>query len=827
MDQQRPYNSGNTAIADMIHAIFGMVPGGQLLEQFLSPMISTWMMGNSPLKSFVWPSDGQTAGNAYYNYYNRLFTQQWSTSGAAATANTQALTAYYKATNPGKSPAEIANMVAAAQANPFSIPGMMYSLMDPYGVNAGMPMMTSLATALQTRGAQFGIEGAYTASTINDALFGTNGMVTDIINNRAAYGGLDVAQVAAVGREVLNTGGANYFTVGKDNKISLDAARFKDAVQQMSQDIAPWTDIFGKDIPKLLTQLEALTGQSAALQAGTLKTSAHRLLAVMNTTGASIQHIAAYRDALSPALIDPTGSARTIMGAHSIAEDMILGLSNTGLNTLTTQEFQQIGGSFFGATAKSEFTDDYSLAYAAWRRSDAGRQIASESAAMEEFRKLYRARLSGNGGNTYDALTSLAGVRSMADLDRYRNTDEYLASARAGAGAAEARESSIRRAIAGFQSGNADTLNKLGLDSPDKIREFMLKSRNEQEKIIQEKLGLDNHAALGVADTLLNDFRLTMNSAGFELRNEEEARAILQADTNYQQQNARAQERQKLMDMMSKLAPSDRGLSAVLNKINAEDYNGDWREQIKTYLGGDNLASQLVLGYLNGVGGTQLSQEERELIANAGQFIADNYGSLATTYKDIYDDFTGGDAAARMAAVKKFGDLQRASKPIGNLSTSERTAFMAEFAKLYADDAFLGKSDDERAKAVRQLAYQQRVKSMYDPNNDKAAAYQKMGIDQADEKQALAELVALATSTNPNERIDLSDTKAVRAYLESHKAFKGEDDDKKTIEAILKTLGGVTDDRPPIARVEELLENIFNWLQKFVTPDSAPVKGGK
>ena len=822
MDQQRPYNSGHTAIADMIHAIFGMVPGGQLLEQFLSPMISSWVMGNSPLKSFVWPSDGQTAGNAYYNYYNRLFTQQWSTSGAASTANTQALTAYYKATNPGKSPAEIANMVATAQANPFSIPGIMYSLMDPYGVNAGMPMMTSLATALQTRGAQFGLEGAYTASTINDALFGTNGMVTDIINNRAAYGGLDVGQVAAVGREVLNAGGGKYFTVGKDNKISLDAAKFKDAVQQMSQDIAPWTDIFGKDIPKLLTQLEALTGQSAALQTGALKTSAHRLLAVMNTTGASIQHIAAYRDALAPALIDPTGSARTIMGAHSIAEDMILGLSNTGLNTLTTQEFQQVGGSFFGATAKSEFTDDYSLAYAAWRRSEAGKNMATEAAAMDEFRKLYRDQLSRNGGNTYDALTSLAGVRSMADLDRYRNTDEYLASVKAGAGAAEARESSIRRAIAGFQSSNADTLNKLGLDSPDKIREFMLKSRNEQEKIIREKLGLDSHAALGVADTLLNDFRLTMNSAGFELRNEEEARAILQADTNYQQQNARAKERQTLMDMMSKLAPSDRGLSAVINQINTKGYTGDWRDQIKTYLGGDNLASQLVLGYLGDAKRT-LTKEDRELISNAGQFIVDNYGALATTYKDIYDDFTGGDAAARMAAVKKFGDLQRASKPLGNLSTSERAAFMEDFAKLYADDAFLGKSDDERAKAVRQIAYQQRVKSMYDPNNDKADAYKKMGIDQADEKQALAELVELAE----NKKIDLSDTKAVRAYLEGHKAFNNEDDDKKTIESILKTLGGVTDDRPPIARLEELLEKIFNWLQNFVTPDSAPAKGSK
>lgn len=733
----RPYSNVNTTLQDMLRQLFGLIPGlGPMLSQMLSPMVANYLAPyDSMINQYIWGGNGPRS--AAFAYMNTLQNRSWS-AGASAIDEAAAYRvhmAYAKTMKPAATPQELANMVANSMSNSFSIPSLIQMLLDPYKSSQGTAMARTVASSLQNRGAGFNIAGAEYAAQINSTIFGgknmydpagskIEGILSEILKDPSQYGNMDMADVMAVARELSTT--KNY-SIRNGSNMEFDSKQFKTDVQNLSKALEPWKEIFGKDIPQLMGQLEALTGRSVGSQTGSLHNTALNMMSVLNVTGAKIQHIAAYKDAIAPALADPTHTNRSILGAHNVATDMVLGLSNISVNSLTTQELQQLGGVFYTGTAKSQFADSFALAYAAWAEEQKGKNknFKDNDESRQKFYNEYKTAL-GGGLSHQAALERVVGDRRIQDLEHYRYTDSYLNMVESGVGGKAARDTALSKAEQST-SGYIDD-NTINLGNTD-LSDFLGMSINEKADILMnnnEILKNNRDAAIKMATDISQEFarKFRMETGlGIEY---EDVRALQEVSNNERRQRVMAEQHKKFLDIAGKMS-SVGGLQGVVNDLYDTKGSAGIMEVIRTYAGGSDYArialetmveeygiekikDLTTLGPEPGDNASPAEQDEwrrkKDLLTKytrAQNFISNNFAELATTYKPITDVLLNEKSSQtdKQKAFDQFALLSQIDpKALAGMQNDDRKK-LAEYVKTLTDDTSQLPDDEARLRALK------------------------------------------------------------------------------------------------------------------------------
>ena len=717
---QRPYSNVNTTLQDMLGQLFGFIPGlGPLLSQMISPMVANYLAPyDSMINQYIWGGNGPRS--AAFAYMNTLQNRSWG-AGASAVDDAAAYRvhmAYAKTMNPDADDTQLRNLVANSMSNSFSVPSIIQMLLDPYKVSQGTAMARTVASSLQNRGAGFNLYGAEYAAQINSTLFGgrdmygpeggkIKGILNEILEDPSQYGNMNMADVMAVARELSTT--RNYSTgSGKDMKFNSD--QFKTDVQNLSKALEPWKEIFGKDIPQLMNQLEALTGRSVGAQAGSLHNTALNLMSVLNVTGAKIQHIAAYKDAIAPALADPTHTNRSVLGAHNVATDMVLGLSNISVNSLTTQELQQLGGVFYTGTAKSQFADSFALAYAAWaegQRSE-NKDFKDDNESRQKFYDEYKKALEG-GLSHQAALESVVGNRRIQDLEHYRYTDSYLNMVESGVGGKASRDTALSSA----EKSTASYIESVGINlgKDTNLSDFLGMSINEKAAILMrhnDSLKNDHDAAIKMATDISQEFARNFRiNTGLDIKYED-VRALQAVSNNERRQRVLAEQNKKFVDIAGKMS-SIGGIQAVVDHLYKNGGNTDMLTAIKTYAGGSDYAELLLRAMYadagddfrklidigkepedkNGKAYIEWKEKRAQLTkyTRAQNFINNNFSELATTYAPILELLRSDKAEDKKSALEQLSMLDQIDrKALAGMDKKDKEDLAAYVGRLTAEN---------------------------------------------------------------------------------------------------------------------------------------------
>lgn len=855
---KRPYSNVNTALQDMLGQLFGLIPGlGPMLSQMLSPMVANYLAPyDSMINQYIWGGNGPRS--AAFAYMNTLQNRSWS-AGASAIDDAAAYRvhmAYAKTMNPNADDTQLRNLVANSMSNSFSVPSIIQMLLDPYKVSQGTAMARTVASSLQNRGAGFNISGAEYAAQINSTLFGgtdmydrtgkgeIKGILNEILEDPSQYGNMNMADVMAVARELSTT--RNY-SKSSGRGMEFDSKQFKTDVQNLSKALEPWKEIFGKDIPQLMGQLEALTGRSVGAQSGSLHNTALNMMSVLNVTGAKIQHIAAYKDAIAPALADPTHTNRSVLGAHNVATDMVLGLSNISVNSLTTQELQQLGGVFYTGTAKSQFADSFALAYAAWAEGQKGKDknFKDDDKSRQKFYDAYKQALSG-GLSHQAALESVVGGVRIQDLEHYRYTDSYLNMAESGVGGKASRDTALSNAERSTRGYIDDNAIKLGNTN---LSDFLGMSITEKAAVLMENnqsLKSNRDAAIKMATDISKNFARNFRSTtglGIEY---EDVRALQATANNERRQRVLAEQHKKFLDIAGKMS-SVGGLQGVIQHLYDDKGNAGIMEAIKAYAGGsdyarialetmveeygvNNIKELTTLGPKPGEnakpGELEAWQKKKDLLTKytrAQNFISNNFAELATTYKPITDVLLNKNSsqAAKQKAFDQFALLSQIDrKALAGMDKEDRDKLANYVVDLTADDNRM-----DEAEKLRQLkdhvldsgfrSLKTRITSA-DSNNTELREYMGKienwmeGDTSASKEELIKNWETYWKKQNANKYGvtdgDWSKAEARDAWAAEQKKFKG----------IIDKLGDI-DKVDPMVKIAKVIEDILTVLGTIAT----------
>lgn len=856
-------------IQQLISQMLGYVPGvGPLLDQF-SPMLTQWLSPSSSMANrFIWADAGETLSNTAVRNLNDVIDGSFGNRAAASSSelHLRALDQFNRMLNPGRSKEEIRTMSEAMANNPMNLISLGMSQLDPYGANQGMAEATKLASTIQrVSGGPVSLKGAQYAADISETIFGKDGksgMVKDIIDNPKLYGNMKISEVMQVGQELIRTD-----STGFNNNGKFDSAKFKQSIKSMSQALQPWKDIFGTDIPELMNQLEALTGQGISVQRSTLKASGSRMASVMQATGANVQNIAAYKQVLASSMQDPTMSNRASLGAHSVASDMIMGTANSGRMSMTTAEFQQEAGTFYSRSAASKFADNYALAYAKWSNEtkEAGfqaagtmrrkayeesiangnsheaaskhadrvvrekyadlyseydknvargmtheeaEQAASETIKTRMFEKKYNDLLA-QGYSRDEALRRASGAKSSADYEVYRNTKAHLDTLKSGDSARRARDEIMRETRKGFikdyidnegqyKAGSAEVRSKLGKLSDTDFNEFMGMTKDDKVEFLQKKGIIDNKTSREEAFRIVNDIQAaygkSFTAATGQYTTGERASTIAQTYVNEKKNEVKAQEYEKFSDAVRRLSAPD-GMQGLLKTIEESDGKANVTDLIKSYTGGvDILDAVIEAGMFKDKDGKVTSKLNTKAIRNAAHFALNNYATLATEYKDIYNDINNGnDPVARergmktMAALGALGQRQLAA-----MSPEQRGEFIA---KIKGRAASAGKDTDMEALA-KDTYIDYKLGSTIERYEKNASKPQKAAL------KAIRNMLENSTTTSVDQVMDMAKKMGL---------------DHDTATKIIKESGiSDVDGTEPLARLCNVLEGLAGNIKDLI-----------
>ena len=686
----------SSIVQEVLSTILGQFGGvGNLLSSMLSGSLTN---NNSILNDLVWPGTGMSSGQAARSRYAYLEQQRWSSSMRQESEHyqLQAINTLMRQLHPRATDAEIQPYTRNAIDNPFSATGMLYKFTDPYGIAAGNRAAQDLATFMTRSRAGFGLN-QFTPEAIKrtrSEIFGEGGLFRDVLDNSGAYGNLAVADVMTLGKELLSSNVSAY--TGTDS-----ASRFREDLKKISNAVAPWKDILGNDIPKLLNQLESLTGQSIGANFSSMSSSGYRMASILSQTGANIQVLSGYRDIMASSLGDRTGYNRSILGAHSVAADMILGTANSSVGMLTTQEFQQTAGLFYAGTAKSNFAERYAQAFAAY--------AAGKTGSMEELSKEFYSAFQGNLGTSATAeaaLLAASGVSGGFDiLTNYRGTDAYLYAVRSGSGGTATRFASIERAAAAAKSrylsnfsdekkaaqekllADMNMVDILSMDKSEKMRRFGLSA--EDATLLEEAASMGLAAELGMSTT-----------AG-------QAAGVFKTAMNQRQREQSVQDEMAFRRYYDRTSGTG-GLRAVLDKavLKNELESADPSRRslaVSTALkAGLKINSGGMAGLLDYT--WEDTDESLEMLRNVSGYLMRNAGNMAEG--DLYALYQAAvspaDSAAQGEAIKKIYALSKMRYNATDLSAEHQKTLLGELgtSETNLDAKYLALKAEEQMASV-------------------------------------------------------------------------------------------------------------------------------
>lgn len=701
--------------AEFVQGLLHNILGGDipLVSEWLSDLFTNEM---STFNDFVFPGyPGRSRGAAHKARYNTLLTSYSRRSGKRVREQMrrEGIETIVRALDPGASDID----VEGAISNVLSPSQLAYEFLDPYGMKAGVSAANTLTSDMVRGLGGFGLtqQMPETIRGVNRLLYGdkniihrvgdrtpydkdigylSRGLIYDITHNSAAYGGLSVSDVMTVGRELFSANQERYRGLTGEGQggnalknFETGAGEFRKDLQEITKAMAPWKDVLGTDMPRLLNQLEGLTGQALSGNMTTLARTGYKLSATMSQTGASIEAVAAYRDTVAKTLMDPTGYNRGILGAHNVAMDLILGTANASgsVGMLTTAEFQQAAGKFYSGTAKSDFAERYAQAFAQW---SSGRSGMSLEDAQKQFEEEYNRQLQTTG-SADAALLRITGSKSLTDLEMYRGTDAYVYAMKQGLGAGASRSTFLNSAMqyalskyAADTAGNAvsQSINTAlsGLSNEERQRFFSL-NKSEKSVFLRNLKDAKGNPLINATDeeliknvTMLEGaIKLGAGAYGYS-GTEAQVQTLYKTGVEERRRAANV-EREMQFRRVYDMSADAGGLAGVFQKARKAWSGGNevkLSDALKTYFHMDD----------KGLGGLVTAEGlDDQGRATAAAYIMRNLDTISESagLTRLYSDLTGNDKSRRDTAARAFAAIGGMDLDLSGLSTEMVEEFVA------------------------------------------------------------------------------------------------------------------------------------------------------
>lgn len=346
----------------------------------------------------------------------------------------------FLASNPGKTVADyertVQNQVDAALDNPLSIYSLAADLSDLSGIRGASKSLSAVASRLINYGGGFyDRQRNRNVSAFITELFapdtGSGKSVADFYSR--SYSGFDMSTVAALAKSLVDTedpmqGITNF----NPEAVRGAAERFRSKLQQLTKAIEPLRDVFGKDVPAMLSTIEGMTGMSVGqVSLPALRTLSENLTNSMQVHGYTIAQIAGTEGLIS-AQLDKMPYVKDVvkMGSMQMALDALNSSAWNNPYTVRKENFQNFGSHMIVNTASSRGADVMNQLYAIWADQQQRQNKASD---MDTFTKEVLQR-SESGQSPLQAALDLTGVNNSYEARRGTGLAGYTMAAQANLG---------------------------------------------------------------------------------------------------------------------------------------------------------------------------------------------------------------------------------------------------------------------------------------------------------------------------------------------------------------------------------------------------------
>ena len=282
----------------------------------------------------------------------------------------------------------------------------------------------------------------------------------------------------------------------------------------------------------------------------------------------------------------------------------------------------------------------------------------------------------------------VSGAKHNSDLEVYRNTRHHLDSIKSGDAARANRDDIVKdvgkRFISdyvdnkgGYVAGTQQVREGLRKLSPEKLTEFMAMDKDAKVQYLRKNNLIDRSTSNEEAYRMVNDmhasYAKSFTTVTGKRMSGEQASHIAQVSMTEARNAAKAKEYEKFSEAVRRISDPG-GLQSVLESIEKSGGKLSPTEAIKRFTGGVSILDSIIeAGIFDG--GKSMDAKS---IRSAANFALNNYTSLATDYKDIYEDVMNkNNPAARergMKALAALGSINQ--KSLGSMTKESRDKFI-------------------------------------------------------------------------------------------------------------------------------------------------------
>lgn len=287
--------------------------------------------------------------------------------------------------------------------------GMGYKMFDPEGFESARNYLSMAGANIIRRGAVAGRRTAYLqAKAVGDMFLDENGK----FNYKASdYGHMNIGETAAV-TAALTTDTNLFDNLGADPadmRKAVDALKRK--TQEFTKALSPLKDIFGSDIPAMITALENASGQRLSqMDPSRISALSARIATSTVVGGYTDKQITDMATTIAGGIRQMNVPYINMLGA-AYQGMTVLDASTTGMApaAMTMQRYQDNVGQLVMRTSNSQGAEYLNLAYAAWRD-------RNENGTFEEFQAEYN-----DLRNQYGADAAILRMGGASDFYALKN----------------------------------------------------------------------------------------------------------------------------------------------------------------------------------------------------------------------------------------------------------------------------------------------------------------------------------------------------------------------------------------------------------------------
>ena len=309
------------------------------------------------------------------------------------------------------------NNEAAGRASNF-LWNMVYNTVDPDGLGAASKHLAEAGANQIRHGRWAGRRGAFLeARAVGDLFTGKDGKYDF---NKADYGYMSIGEASAVTAAI--TKDIDFFRTmdgKKPDDFKQAAEKLRKTVQDYTKALSPLKDLFGSDVPAMITAIEDLAGQKLSqLDPVHMGDLVRRVMAGATAGNYSLGQLQGQREAITSGLLKMAVPYINDVSALSQATT-ILGMTmpGPGPSFMSKERFDQMAGELVVRSSASSGATAINQAYAMWRERQTEDDIKGLS-KEEVYQKFVNEYETLRKNYTADeALLKISNQNSMYNLE--------------------------------------------------------------------------------------------------------------------------------------------------------------------------------------------------------------------------------------------------------------------------------------------------------------------------------------------------------------------------------------------------------------------------